>query len=79
MLDLNGLGVDEIAIGLSDQTDYERRWLFDPRTGEIALWASPPLILIPSCPDSTAATKFQVAHVAPGNRPHPRLCLAVLR
>jgi uncharacterized protein UPF0158 len=40
MLDLNALDVDEIATALSDQTDYEHRWLIDPRTGEIAFWTS---------------------------------------
>ncbi len=38
MLDLSDLDVDEIANALSDQTDYEHRWLIDPGTGEIALW-----------------------------------------
>ena len=40
MLDLNALDVDEIATALSDQTDYEHRWLIDPRTGDIAFWTS---------------------------------------
>ena len=40
MLDLNALDVDEIATALSDRTDYEHRWLIDPRTGEIAFWTS---------------------------------------
>ncbi len=40
MLDLDKLAVDEIATALSDQTDYEHRWLIDPRTGEIAFWTS---------------------------------------
>jgi len=40
MLDLGKLDVDEIAMTLSDQTDYEHRWLIDPRTGEIAFWTS---------------------------------------
>jgi hypothetical protein len=40
MLDLDALDVDEIATALADQTDYERRWLIDPRTGEIAFWTS---------------------------------------
>jgi len=40
MLDLGKLDVDEIAMALSDQTDYEHRWLIDPRTGEIAFWTS---------------------------------------
>ena len=38
MLDLSNLDVDEIANALSDQTDYEHRWLIDPGTGEIAFW-----------------------------------------
>lgn len=25
---------------MSDQTDYEHRWLIDPRTGEVAFWTS---------------------------------------
>jgi hypothetical protein len=40
VLDLDKLDVDEIAAALSDQTDYEHRWLIDPRTGEIAFWTS---------------------------------------
>jgi hypothetical protein len=40
MLDLGKLDVDEIATALSDQTDYEHRWLINPRTGEIAFWTS---------------------------------------
>jgi hypothetical protein len=40
MLDLVKLDLDEIAMALSDQTDYEHRWLIDPRTGEIVLWTS---------------------------------------
>ena len=40
MLDLNAIDVEEIATALADQTDYEHRWLIDPRTGEIAFWTS---------------------------------------
>jgi hypothetical protein len=40
MLDLSGIDVDEIATALADQTDYERRWLIDPRTGQVAFWTS---------------------------------------
>lgn len=40
MLDLTSLDLDEIATSLSDQTDYDRRWLIDPRTGEIVYWTS---------------------------------------
>ena len=32
----------EIATALADQTDYEHRWLIDPRTGQVAFWTSDP-------------------------------------
>ena len=40
MLYLGGIDVDEIATALADQTDYEHRWLLDPRTGQVAFWTS---------------------------------------
>ena len=40
MLELDAVDVEEIANALADQTDYEHRWLIDPRTGEIAFWTS---------------------------------------
>ncbi len=40
MLDLHAIDLEEIATALADQTDYEHRWLIDPRTGEIAFWTS---------------------------------------
>ena len=40
MLDLDAIDVEEIANALADQTDYEHRWLIDPRTGEVAFWTS---------------------------------------
>jgi hypothetical protein len=40
MLDLDDVDVDGIATALADQTDYEHRWLIDPRTGEVAFWTS---------------------------------------
>ena len=40
MLELDAIDVEEIATALADQTDHEHRWLIDPRTGEIAFWAS---------------------------------------
>ena len=40
MLDLGGFDVEEIATALADQTDYEHRWLVDPRTGQVAFWTS---------------------------------------
>ena len=40
MLDLDKLDLDDIANALSDQTDYEHRWLFDPRTGEVVFWSA---------------------------------------
>ena len=39
MLELSGIDV-EIAAALADQTDYEHRWLLDPRTGQVAFWTS---------------------------------------
>jgi hypothetical protein len=40
VLDLDGIDVEEIAAALADQTDYEHRWLIDPRTGQVAFWTS---------------------------------------
>lgn len=40
MLDLADIDVEEIASTLADQTDYEHRWLLDPRTGRVAFWTS---------------------------------------
>jgi hypothetical protein len=40
MLDLDTLDVEEIATALAVQTDYDHRWLIDPRTGEVAFWTS---------------------------------------
>jgi hypothetical protein len=40
MFDLAGIDVEEIATALADQTDYEHRWLFDPRTGQVVFWTS---------------------------------------
>lgn len=40
MLELSRLDLDEIAQALSDQTDYDRRWLINPETGEVVLWTS---------------------------------------
>lgn len=40
MLDLSGLALEEIATALADQTDYEHRWLINPRTGEIMFWTA---------------------------------------
>jgi len=35
MLELGAIDVEEIATALADQTDYEHRWLIDPRTGQV--------------------------------------------
>ena len=40
VLDLAGIDYDEIAMALADQSDYEHRWLVDPRTGEVVFWTS---------------------------------------
>ena len=40
MLDLNAIDVDELASALADQTDYDHRWLVDPKTGELVFWTT---------------------------------------
>ena len=40
MLDLDSIDVEQIATALADQTDYDHRWLFNPRTGEVVFWTS---------------------------------------
>lgn len=40
MLDLDQIDLEEVAAALADQTDYEHRWLLDPRTGEVIFWTS---------------------------------------
>ena len=40
MFDLVTIDLEEIASALADQTDYEHRWLLDPRTGQVAFWTS---------------------------------------
>ncbi|MGO4597124.1 UPF0158 family protein [Terrabacter sp. 2RAF25] len=40
MLNLDSIDVEEIAAALADQTDYDHRWLVDPRTGEVVFWTS---------------------------------------
>ncbi len=40
MLDLSAFDVQQIAMALADQTDYERAWLIDPATGEFVFWTS---------------------------------------
>ena len=40
MLELSQLDLEEIAMALSDQTDYDHRWLIDPRSGQVAFWTS---------------------------------------
>lgn len=38
VLDLSRFDLEEIATALADQTDYEHRWLVDPKTGETVFW-----------------------------------------
>ncbi len=38
VLSLARLDIDAIASALSDQTNYDYRWLVDPRTGEVVFW-----------------------------------------
>ena len=40
MLELGQLDLEEIATALSDQTDYDHRWLIDPESGQVAFWTS---------------------------------------
>jgi len=40
VLELCSLDLEQIAIALEDQTDYEHRWLINPETGEIVYWTS---------------------------------------
>jgi Uncharacterised protein family (UPF0158) len=40
MFELEQLEVEDIATALADQTDYEHRWLIDPRTGKLEFWTS---------------------------------------
>ena len=40
MLELELIDVEQLAIALADQTDYEHRWLIDPRNGELIFWTS---------------------------------------
>ncbi len=40
MLDLDMIDVEVIATALADQTDYDHRWLIDPRAGEVVFWTS---------------------------------------
>ena len=40
VLDLSSLDLEEIAVALADQTDYEHRWLINPETGEIVFWTA---------------------------------------
>lgn len=40
VLDLSRLDLEEIATALSDQTDYDHRWLIDPKSGQVAFWTS---------------------------------------
>ena len=40
MLELSGIDVEDIATALAGRTEYEHRWLIDPRTGEVTFWTS---------------------------------------
>lgn len=48
MFDLCKIDVGEIATALADQTDYEHRWLINPRTGQVAYWTSDTGIDVPT-------------------------------
>ncbi len=38
--ELSSIDLEEIAAALGDQDGYERWWLINPGTGEIAFWTS---------------------------------------
>jgi hypothetical protein len=40
VLELNSLDLEEIALALADQADYEHRRLINPQTGEIVFWTA---------------------------------------
>jgi hypothetical protein len=40
VLEPSSLDIEGIATALADQTDYERRWLINPATGEIEFWTA---------------------------------------
>lgn len=40
MLTLGQVDLDDIAQALSDQTDYEHRWMLHPATAELHIWTS---------------------------------------
>jgi hypothetical protein len=40
VLELNSLDLEEIQFVLAQQTDYEHRWLINPKTGEIVYWSA---------------------------------------
>jgi hypothetical protein len=40
MLDLSDVDLEELAMALEDQDNYDHCWLLDPRTGQLALWTS---------------------------------------
>jgi hypothetical protein len=40
MFELEQLEAEDIATALADQTDCERRWPIDPRTGKLEFWTS---------------------------------------
>jgi hypothetical protein len=40
VLELDRLDLEEIALALADQADYEHRRLINPQTGEIVFWTA---------------------------------------
>ena len=40
MLDLDAFDLDEVATAVADQTDFDHRWLIDPKSGEVVFWTS---------------------------------------
>lgn len=38
MFEVDALDIDDIAMALADQTDYDHRWLIDPKNGQLVIW-----------------------------------------
>jgi Uncharacterised protein family (UPF0158) len=40
VLDLGSFDLEEIAVALADQSDYEHHWLIDPGAGQVVFWTA---------------------------------------
>jgi len=69
VLELSSLDLEEIADALSDQTDYEHRWLTDPQAGEIVFWTATPASTARRQSRSRSCRHDYLNHVGGGPRP----------